>query len=68
MNLNNLKIALKELRETFISLKIILKKQFPINLNNCKYLQAECDELVSIFVTSSKTADRNMKLSSRKNS
>ena len=64
---HKLKIALKELRETLVSLKIIIKKQFQINLDNCKSLQSECNELVSIFISSAKTADRNTKLSSRKN-
>lgn len=65
---HKLKVALKELRETLISLKIIIKKQFPINLGNCKFLQSGCNELVSIFVSSSKTTDRNIKLSSRNKS
>ncbi|MFQ6678321.1 MAG: four helix bundle protein [Fidelibacterota bacterium] len=64
---HKLKVALKELRETLVSLKIMIKKEFPIDLNNCKSLQSECNELVSIFVSSSKTADKNLKLSSRKN-
>jgi four helix bundle protein len=64
--IHKMKIALKELRETLVSLIIIIKKQFPINMNNCKSLLSESNELVSIFVSSTITADKNIKLSSRK--
>ena len=55
---HKMKIALKELRETLIWLKIIARKrlgdegQLPAAL-------AECGELVAIFVRSTKTADGN---------
>ena len=61
--IHKMKVALKELRETLVSLKIILKKQFPINLQNCETLKSECNELVSIFVSSTKTTDKNIKQS-----
>ncbi|MBC8346049.1 MAG: four helix bundle protein [Candidatus Marinimicrobia bacterium] len=64
--IHKMKIALKELRETLISLKIIIKKQFPINLDNCETLKSECNELVSIFVSSTKTADKNLKIGKNK--
>ncbi len=54
---HKLKIALKELRETNVWLKIILKR----SLRNSQVFEkasAECDELISIFVSSTRTADR----------
>lgn len=55
---HKMKVALKELRETLVWLKIIVRKPLcpperliPISQEN--------DELISIFVTSVKTAQRN---------
>lgn len=57
--IHKMKVCLKELRETLISLKIIrgkpLIKSDPI-LDTCFQ---ECDELVSIFVKSIQTAQLN---------
>ena len=57
--IHKMKICLKELRETFISLKIIkgkpLIKEVPF-FDNC---YRECNELVSIFVKSIQTAQSN---------
>jgi four helix bundle protein len=53
-----MKIALKELRETMIWLKIIARK----HLGHCDEIPAvlaECNELIAIFVSSTKTADGN---------
>jgi four helix bundle protein len=60
--IHKMKIALKELRESFIALKIL--KQINIQehnnlLDNC-FL--ECNELISIFVKSIQTAERNKKI------
>jgi four helix bundle protein len=55
---HKLKIALKELRETLVWLKIIGRKR----LGDCRDLPAavaECNELIAIFVSSTKTADAN---------
>lgn len=55
---HKMKIALKELRETMIWLKIIARKP----LGPCREIPAaiaECNELIAIFVSSSKTADEN---------
>jgi four helix bundle protein len=55
---HKMKIALKELRETLIWLKIIARKR----LGDGDQIQAaiaECGELVAIFVSSTKTADGN---------
>jgi len=56
--IHKMKIALKELRETQIWLKIIARK----GLGDCGVVEgeiAECDELIAIFVSSVKTADGN---------
>ena len=53
---HKMKVALKELRETLIWLRIIERKE----LCNPKRLQdiiAECNELIAIFVKSVKTAE-----------
>jgi four helix bundle protein len=60
--IHKMKIALKELRESYIALKIL--KQIKIQkldniLDNCLL---ECNELISIFVKSIQTAERNRKL------
>lgn len=54
--IHKMKISLKELRETMIWLKIISRKR--LVANGCVDAAiAECDELISIFVSSTKTAD-----------
>jgi four helix bundle protein len=53
-----MKISLKELRETLVWLKIIARKQ----MGDCRDVpatMAECNELIAIFVSSTKTADGN---------
>ena len=51
------KIILKELRETNISLKIIKKAAlFKSDVSSIDILLSECNELISIFVASIKTA------------
>ena len=55
--LHKMKIALKELRETFIWLKIIERKQL-CNPQKLTAIIGECDELIAIFVTSIKTAEQ----------
>mgnify|MGYP002632236036 CR=1 FL=1 len=55
---HKMKIALKELRETIVWLKIIARKP----LGSCTEIPAaiaECDELIAIFVSSTKTAATN---------
>ena len=58
--IHKLKLALKELRETNIWLKIVERKPLcePAKL---KAIRQECDELIAILVTSVKTAQRNAK-------
>ena len=56
--LHKIKIALKELRETMIWLKIIERKPLcePAKMTD---ITKECDELIAIFVASVKTAEEN---------
>ena len=56
--IHKMKIALKELRETHVWLKIIERKGL-CNPARMSTILMECDELVSIFVASIKTAERN---------
>jgi four helix bundle protein len=54
--IHKMKISLKELRETLVWLKIIASK----HLGDCREVPAavaECNELIAIFVSSTKTAD-----------
>ena len=53
-----MKISLKELRETMVWLKIIARKSFGY-CDEVPAAIAECNELISIFVSSTKTADAN---------
>jgi four helix bundle protein len=54
-------ICLKELRETFVCLKIIEKAKLISNINELVIVKKEANELISIFVASIKTAKNNMK-------
>jgi len=53
---HKMKISLKELRETIVWLKVIARKR----LGECREVPSaltECDELIAIFNSSTKTAD-----------
>ncbi|MEO6473610.1 four helix bundle protein [Luteolibacter sp.] len=54
--IHKMKISLKELRETMIWLKIISRKQLAADQVVSATI-AECDELIAIFVSSTRTAD-----------
>ncbi len=58
--IHKLKIALKELRETMVWLKIIARIGLS-SRENMPFAIKECDELIAIFVSSTKTADSNSK-------
>jgi len=58
--IHKLKIGLKELRETFVNLKI-LKQAKILESNEADILLNENDELISIFVSSIKTARNNLR-------
>ena len=57
--IHKIKIALKELRETNICLRIIKCKPLIRKSFEIESAINECNELISIFVTSIKTASKN---------
>lgn len=57
--IHKLKIGLKELRETFVCLKIIIRKPL-IEAGELETILKECNELIAIFNTSIKTARNNL--------
>ncbi len=58
--IHKIKIVLKELRETFICLKIIYRVKLYKSEENLKMTLKENDELISIFVKSVETAQNNL--------
>lgn len=57
--IHKLKVVLKELRETFVCLKIILKADLCDNSEKIQIALKENNELISIFVKSVETAKKN---------
>jgi len=57
--IHKIKIILKELRETFVCLKIIFRTKLYKSENKMRIVLKENDELISIFVKSVETAQRN---------
>lgn len=57
--IHKMKVCLKELRETTVCLKIIVKAGI-LDADSLQPLVAETDELISIFVASINTAKKNM--------
>jgi four helix bundle protein len=57
--IHKMKIILKELRETLINLKIILRTNIYKKTSDIETMITECNELISIFVASVKTAEKN---------
>jgi len=57
--IHKIKIVLKELRETFICLKIIERSRLYKNRQKLDKLLLENNELISIFVKSIETAQKN---------
>lgn len=58
--IHKMKISLKELRETFICLKIIQKAKLITHVEKIESLKKENNELISIFVKSVETAKKNL--------
>jgi four helix bundle protein len=56
---HKMKVCLKELRETFVCLKFIEKKNYLKNLQLLETVKKENNELISIFVKSLNTAQSN---------
>lgn len=57
--IHKMKIAVKELRETYVNLKIIKRKPL-ISDKAVEEVIVECNELISIFVKSIQTAKKNL--------
>jgi len=57
--IHKMRIGLKELRETFVWLKIIRLRKMINAKEKIEWLLRECEELISIFVSSVKTARKN---------
>ncbi len=57
--IHKMKIVLKELRETFICLKILMKTKLFRNEDKITLVYSECNELISIFVKSIETVNKN---------
>ena len=58
--IHKLKIIIKELRESHICLKIIKQKGLVKQKGRIEPALNECNELISIFVSSCKTAQQNL--------
>lgn len=57
--IHKLKIVLKELRESRVAIKIIEKSILHLDQGEINKLLNECNQLISIFVKSIETAERN---------
>ena len=57
--IHKMKISVKELRETYINLKIIKRKPLLVD-KTLEMAIVECNELISIFVKSIQTARMNL--------
>jgi four helix bundle protein len=58
--IHKIKVALKELRESFICLKIIYRSKLFKSEEKIKLTLIENNELISIFVKSAETAQKNL--------
>ena len=58
--IHKISIVLKELRETHINLRILLESENPENRNDLIKAIDECDQLISIFYATVKTARKNI--------
>ena len=59
--IHKMKVVLKELRETFVALKIIHRAKLYLNEDKVIKAKNENNELISIFVKSVETARKNQK-------
>lgn len=59
--IHKMKIVLKELKETFVCLKIVKRADLYSNKPKLEYALKENNELISIFFTSISTAQKNLK-------
>jgi four helix bundle protein len=59
--IHKIKVVLKELRESYICLKIIFRSNLHKSVEKMKLAMNENNELISIFVKSAETAQKNLK-------
>jgi four helix bundle protein len=59
--IHKIKVVLKELRESYICLKIIYRSKLYRSEDKMKLTMIENNELISIFVKSAETAQKNLK-------
>ena len=64
--IHKMKIVLKELRETFVCLKIIYRTKLFKTESKIGKLLKDNNELISIFVKSIETAQKNLKVETNK--
>jgi four helix bundle protein len=64
--IHKMKVALKELRESFICQRVINKRNYLKGASKLKIVLKESDELISIFVKSIETAQNNLRKSNQK--
>ncbi len=57
--IHKMRIVLKELRETFVCLKILIRTKLFRNEDKITLVYSECNELISIFVKSIETVRNN---------
>ena len=57
---HKIKVVLKELRESYVCLKIIQRSDLCIKIDLVENILVENNELISIFVKSVETAQKNM--------
>ena len=60
--IHKMKIVLKELREAFICLKILIRTKLYKTKEKITLIYSECNELISIFVKSIETVNKNQNL------
>ncbi len=60
--IHKMNICLKELRETFVWLKIVKLRAMIKSQAKLEKLIIECEELISVFVSSVKTAKKNARI------
>ena len=58
--IHKMKVCLKELRECFVGLKFIIRGNYKVNIKLRDSLVKENNELISIFVKSIQTANKNL--------
>jgi len=58
--IHKMKVSLKELRETYVGLKIIERGKLVKDISSVNLIKQEANELISIFVASINTASKRL--------